>query len=198
MPTPERIKKVERVLSFRQPDLRVVLEGVTIAHNASAVMRTCDAAGILHLELVSPNPELLRFSEAISTGAHKWLEIGIHQAPLECLSPLKESGFQILATHLRKDSIPYTEIDFARPTAVIFGSETEGVSQEALVFADRVIRIPMLGMVQSLNLSVSVAIILYEALRQRSEKGYYNSPRLPPEELERLRAKWLGLSQNPE
>lgn len=194
MPTPERIEKVNRVLSFRQPDLRVVLEGVTIAHNASAVMRTCDAAGVLHLSLVSPNPELLHFNEAISTGAHKWLEIGVHRTPTECLAPLKESGYQILATHLRKDSVPYTDIDFARPTAIIFGSEAEGISEEALAFADRVVRIPMLGMVQSLNLSVSVAVTLYEALRQRAAKGYHNAPRLAPDEFERLRKKWLGLS----
>ncbi|MBM3306200.1 MAG: RNA methyltransferase [Candidatus Aminicenantes bacterium] len=194
MPTPERIEKVDRVLAFRQPDLRVVLEGVTIAHNASAVMRTCDAAGILHLDLVSPSPELLHFNEAISTGAHKWLEIGVHGTPAACLLPLREAGFQVLATHLRKDSAPYTEIDFARPTAVVFGSEGTGISEEALAFADRVVRIPMLGMVQSLNLSVSVAVILYEALRQRSEKGYFEAPRLTAEELARLRHMWLGLS----
>lgn len=194
MPTPERIKKVDRVLSLRQPDLRVVLEGVTMAHNASAVMRTCDAAGVLHLDLVSPNPELLHFSEAISTGAHKWLEISVHGTPAASLQPLRTAGFQVLATHLRKDSVPYTEIDFCRPSAIVFGSEAEGISEEALAFADRVVRIPMLGMVQSLNLSVSVAVILYEALRQRSEKGYFNAPRLPAEELARLRHMWLGIS----
>jgi len=195
MPTPERMAKVDRVLSLRQPDLRVVLEGVTVAHNASAVMRTCDAAGVLHLDLISPNPEILHFNEAISTGAHKWLEIGVHGQASECLGALKDSGYQVLATHLRKDSVPYTEVDFTRPTAVVFGSEAEGISEEALAFADRVVRIPMLGMVQSLNLSVSVAVILYEALRQRSEKGFFEAPRLPAGPLEKLRRKWLGLDE---
>ncbi len=193
MPTPERIEKVTRVLSLRQPDLRVVLEGVTIAHNASAVIRTCDAAGILHLDLVSPNPELLRFNEAISTRADKWLEIAVHPTPAECLEPLKKAGFEIVATHLRKDGVPYTDVDFAKPIALVFGSEAAGISEGALAFADKVVRIPMLGMVQSLNLSVSVAVILYEALRQRAAKGYFDKTQLPAEEFERLKKKWLNL-----
>jgi tRNA (guanosine-2'-O-)-methyltransferase len=195
MPTPERIEKVNQVLSHRQSDLRVVLEGVTIAHNASAVIRTCDAAGILYLDLVSPNPELLRFNEAISTRADKWLEIAVHPTPAECLGPLKKVGFEIVATHLQKDAIPYTEVDFAKPVAIVFGSESEGISNEALAFADKVVRIPMLGMVQSLNLSVSVAIMLYEALRQRSAKGYFDKARLSAEDFERLKKRWLNLSE---
>ncbi|TFG57653.1 MAG: hypothetical protein E4H35_03425 [Candidatus Aminicenantes bacterium] len=197
MPTPERIEKVTRVLSLRQPDLRVVLEGVTIAHNASAVIRTCDAAGILHLDLVSPNPELLRFNEAITTRADKWLEIAVHPTPAECLGPLKKAGFEIIATHLQKDGVPYTDVDFAKPIALVFGSEAAGISEGALAFADKVVRIPMLGMVQSLNLSVSVAVILYEALRQRAAKGYFDKAQLPAEKFERLRKKWLGLEEEP-
>lgn len=194
MPTPERIEKVERVLSQRQADLRVVLEGVTIAHNASAVIRTCDAAGVLYLDLIAPNPELLRFNEAISTRADKWLEIGVHPTAGECLEPLRQAGFEIVATHLTMDAIPYTEIDLARPVALIFGSEGEGISDACLAYADKVVRIPMLGMVQSLNLSVSVAVMLYEALRQRAAKGYSEMSRLPAAEFERLRKRWLNIA----
>jgi tRNA (guanosine-2'-O-)-methyltransferase len=197
MPTPERIEKVSRVLSLRQSDLRVVLEGVTNAHNASAVIRTCDAAGILYLDLISPNPELLRFNEAISTRADKWLEIAVQPTPAACFEPLKKAGFEIVATHLQKDAIPYTDIDFARPVALVFGNESGGISDDALSFADKVVRIPMLGMVQSLNLSVSVAVILYEALRQRAAKGYFDKARLTAEEFERLRKTWLGLGEEP-
>ncbi|MBN2265168.1 MAG: RNA methyltransferase [Candidatus Aminicenantes bacterium] len=195
MPTPERIAKVERVLARRQADLRVVLEGVTIAHNASAVMRTCDAAGVLYLDLVAPNPELLRPNRAISTRADKWLEIGVHPTPAACLEPLRRAGFEIIATHLSADAVPYTDIDLARPVALVFGSEGEGISGGCLTYADRVVRIPMRGMVQSLNLSVSVGIILHEALRQRAVKGYAEQARLPAAEIERLRAKWLGLEE---
>lgn len=197
MPTPERIEKVRGVLARRQADLRVVLENVTLAHNASAVMRTCDAAGVLKLDLVGPNPEVLRPNKAISTRADKWLEIAVHADPAACLGPLKKAGFEVLAAHLRRDSVPYTDIDFARPVALVFGSESEGVSAEALALADKVVGIPMLGMVQSLNLSVSVAVILYEALRQRTLKGYGERSRLPAAESERLQAKWLGLGEEP-
>jgi tRNA (guanosine-2'-O-)-methyltransferase len=193
MPTPERIEKVERVLSQRQADLRVVLEGVTIAHNASAVIRTCDAAGVLYLDLVSPNPELLHFNEAISTRADKWLEIGVHSTPKACLEPLKKAGYEIVATHLQRDAVPYTDVDFAKPLALVFGSEADGISDACLAFADKVVRIPMLGMVQSLNLSVSVAVMLYEALRQRAQKGYSVTSRLPDAEFARLRKEWLRL-----
>ena len=195
VPTPERIAKVDRVLSLRQPDLRVVLEGVTIAHNASAVIRTCDAAGVLHLDLISPNPELVRFNKAITTRADKWLEISVHGTAAECFGPLKRAGYTVVATHLQKESVPYTEIDYTRPMALVFGSEAEGISKDSLAFADKVVRIPMLGMVQSLNLSVSVAVILYEALRQRAAKGFLDKARLQSEEFERLKKKWLGLSE---
>jgi tRNA (guanosine-2'-O-)-methyltransferase len=197
MPTSERIEKVNRVLAHRQADLRVVLENVTLAHNASAVMRTCDAVGVLNLDLIGPNPEVLRPNKAISTRADKWLEIGVHPTPASCLEPLKKAGYEILATHLRKDSVLYTEVDFCKPVALVFGSEAEGISDQALAFADKIIRIPMLGMVQSLNLSVSVAIILYEALRQRAAHGYLEKAKLSAAELDRLQAKWLGLSEEP-
>lgn len=196
MPTPERIAKVERVLAHRQADLRVVLEGVTLAHNASAVMRTCDAAGVLWLDLIRPNAEALRPNKAISTRADKWLEIAVHPTPADCLKPLKAAGYEILATHLRPDAVPYTAIDFARPVAIVFGSEAEGITEECLALADRAVRIPMFGMVQSLNLSVSVGIMLHEALRQREAKGYADRAKLPPGEFERLRKNWLNVAES--
>jgi tRNA (guanosine-2'-O-)-methyltransferase len=195
MPTPERIQRVELVLANRQADLRVVLEGVTNAHNASAVMRTCDAAGVLRLDLIDPNPELLHINEAISTRADKWLEIGVHATPAEALGPLKQAGYEIVATHLRPDAVPYTDVDFARPVALVFGNESGGITDDCLAYADKVVRIPMLGMVQSLNLSVSVAIMLYEALRQRAAKGYGEASRLPEAEFDRLRKQWLNITE---
>ena len=191
MATDRRIARIESVLSRRQPDLRVVLEGVTIAHNASAVIRTCDAAGVLHLDIIAPNPELVEFNEAITTRTEKWLEIGVHATPSAILGPLKERGFAIVATRLSDKAVPYTEVDYGRPTALVFGSESDGISAEALAFADRVIRIPMVGMVQSLNLSVSVAVVLYEAFRQRQALGYFDGPRIGPAEYEALLARWL-------
>ncbi len=191
MPTKERIEKVKRVLSLRHPDLRVVLEEVKNIHNASAVVRTCDAAGILYVDIISAIQEPFPVNEAISTRAEKWLDFRYYTSTKECLSTLKENGFKITATHLKEKAIPYTDLDYAQPMAIIFGNEAEGISDEALSLADYIVRIPMVGMVQSLNLSVSVGIILYEAMKQRLEKGYYDRRRLPDEEFKRFVKNWL-------
>lgn len=180
------------MLSLRQPDLRVVLEGVTIAHNASAVIRTCDAAGVLYLDIVSPDPGAVAFNRAISTRAERWVETRVYASLTECLRPLKEKGFRVAVTHLGKDALDYTELDYTKPLALVFGSESSGVSKEALGWADYKIKVPMLGMVQSLNLSVAVAVILYEAVRQRSKRGFYEKPRLSEEQFEFYFQKWLS------
>ncbi len=197
MPTANRIAGVRRVLDRRQPDLRVVLEGVAIAHNASAVMRTCDAAGVLHLELISPNPALLAFNEAISTRADRWLEISTHASTAACLAALRQAGLGIVATRSSDRARPYIEIDYTRPLALVFGSESLGISDEALAFADEVIQIPMVGMVRSLNLSVAVAVVLYEAFKQRTAKGFYDRRRLAEPDFDRLCKKWLKLAKEP-
>jgi len=170
----------------------VVLEGVTIAHNASAVVRTCDAAGVLHVDFVSPNPEILGINKAISTRAEKWVDLHIHTSIRDCLLPLKEKGFKVAVTHLDKEAIPYTEMDYTQPLALVFGSESEGVSRETLELADLRVQIPMLGMVQSLNLSVSVGVILYEAMKQRRAHGFYDRRRLGDEEFDNYVRKWLS------
>ncbi|MCR4396794.1 MAG: hypothetical protein NUW07_08715 [Candidatus Saccharicenans sp.] len=192
MPTDRRRDRIISVLSRRQPDLRVVLEEVAISHNASAVARTCEASGVLHLHIISSQPDQVTFNEAISTRAEKWLDIHFHETTADCLEFLKSQGFLIAATTLTENSIPYTEIDYCQPIAIVFGNESEGVSSRALDLSDYRLRIPMVGMVQSLNLSVSVGIILYEAFRQRQARGFYSSCRLPAEEFERRLQHWLS------
>ena len=189
MPTKERIEKVKKVLNNRLPDLRVVLEEVTNTHNASAVARTCDAAGILYVDIIYKEDRAFPINEAISTRAEKWLHFTQYQSTAECLSKLKAKGYYIAATHLGKSTLPYDKVDFTRPTAIVFGNESEGISKEALKFADAVINIPMAGMAHSLNLSVG--IILYEALRQRSKIGADKKNGLSSEEFDLFMKKWL-------
>ena len=193
MPTKKRIEKVEQVLSRRQPDLRVVLEEVTNTHNASAVARTCDAAGVLHVDIIYAEPEIFPVNDAISTRSEKWLDLIHYTSTRQCLEPLKKKGFKIVATHLKEGSVDFTDIDYTQPIAIVFGNESDGISQEALSLADHVIKIPMLGMSQSLNLSVSVGIILYEVLKQRSANPKYSKPPLSPADYELFRKKWLNL-----
>jgi tRNA (guanosine-2'-O-)-methyltransferase len=193
MPTEERIAKVRRVLSLRQPDLRVVLEEVANPHNANAVLRTCDAAGILNVDIIGSSQDPLPINKAITTRADKWLNFHFYPTTKDCLIQLKKQGLKIAATHLGEDAVFYTQVDYTQPTAIVFGNESEGISLEARQYADVKIKIPMFGMVQSLNLSVSVGIILYEALSQRLGKGFFESRRLSPEEFEDYLNKWLDL-----
>lgn len=193
MPTEARKNKVRRVLSLRQPDLRVVLEEVKNTHNASAVMRTCDAAGVMFIEVISAGDEPLPINEAVSTRADKWVKIRYHSGPEQCFTRLKKEGFQIVATHIGPASLPYHEIDFSRPTAVVFGNEAEGLSEKTLSYADYKVKIPMFGMTQSLNLSVAVGVILYEAVRQRKGKKYFDERRMRESDFRKYCKEWLGL-----
>jgi tRNA (guanosine-2'-O-)-methyltransferase len=193
MRTEERISRVREVLSRRQPDLRVVLENVTNEHNANAVLRTCDAAGVLRVDVIAPGGAPLPINKAITTRADKWLELRYHSAPAACLFALKADGCRIAATDLGPGAVPYGEIDYTVPTAIVFGNEKEGLSPETLALADVRVRVPMFGMAQSLNLSVSVGVILYEAVRQRAARGMYDEPRLTADELREYVSRWLEL-----
>ena len=95
---------------------------------------------------------------------------------------------QILATHLSDNAVDFREIDYTRPTCILMGQEKTGITQEALALADQDIIIPMIGMVQSLNVSVASALILYEAQRQRQNAGMYlrENSMLPEAEQQRL------------
>jgi tRNA (guanosine-2'-O-)-methyltransferase len=196
MPTEARVKRVREVLSFRQPDLRVVFEELTNPHNASAVLRTCDAAGVLHVHFVSAGGDRFPINKAISTRADKWLELHPHPTIGDCVVALKKEGFQIAATCLSADAAAFETVDYTKPTAIIFGNESEGITPEALDLAEIKIKIPMLGMVQSLNLSVSVGIILYEALRQRRALGFFERQRLSREDYAVLLQKWLAADRD--
>jgi len=191
MPTKERTNKATQVLTHRQPDLRVALEEVTNTHNASAVVRTCDAAGIMYVDIISSSGEPFPVNRAVSTRAEKWLKFNYYSSTSECLKHLKDEGFTIAATHLSAEAAPYTSLDYTEPTVIVFGNESAGISEEALKLSDHVIKIPMVGMVQSLNLSVSVGIILYEAMKQRQEKGYYSNSRLSSDEFQSFLNQWL-------
>ena len=113
--------------------------------------------------------------------------VGVHE--VHAVWPgLKGQGMQILASHLSDNAVDFREIDYTRPTCILMGQEKTGITQEALALADRDIIIPMIGMVQSLNVSVASALILYEAQRQRQNAGMYlrENSMLPEAEQQRL------------
>lgn len=191
--TPRRQERVRGVLSRRQPDLTLVLENVHDPHNVSAVLRTCDAVGILavHAVYTIEAPPNTLFARQTSASAAKWVTVKQHDSINACYGELRQSGMTILATALAPGANVIYDMDLASPVALVFGNEMRGVSKLALERADGAISIPMVGMVQSLNISVACAVCLYEALRQRRASGAYDQSRLSTGDREALERDWL-------
>ncbi len=192
--TQRRVTRLESVIRRRQPSLTVVLEDVYDPHNASAVLRTCDAVGVLDVHLVYVNQDVPResFGRTASASAAKWLNVHYHDSIESCYNLLKSQGFRILATSLQEESRELYDEDLAAPTALVFGNEKDGVSTEGIASADGSIYIPMQGMVESLNISVSCAVTLYEAMRQRRARGMYESPQMDEASADALLADWVS------
>jgi tRNA (guanosine-2'-O-)-methyltransferase len=189
--TPRREERVRQVLARRQQDLTLVMDNIWDPHNVSAILRSCDAFGVLRVHLyytTEPWPDLGKKSSA---SAKKWVERVRHDDPAELVSGLRGRGFQILRTGFSDTARPPWEYDLSRPTAVILGNEHRGVSPELCALVPDEVFIPMQGMVQSFNVSVAAALILYEAAGQRRREGLSSSALLSPEELERRAAEWL-------
>ncbi len=190
MPTLRRCKRYAEVLRRRQPDLVVVLERIKNPHNASAILRSCDAFGVQDVYIVKEGKSL-GVSKTVSSGSYRWLTLYFFEETKECLSHLKSLGFKILTTHLATDAIDIRDADLTQKVAIVVGSELEGVSEEALSMADANIMVPMVGFVQSFNVSVATALILYEAFRQRDKKGMYAKPRMDKERRRQLFKEWV-------
>lgn len=185
--TPERFQRIHEVLATRQPDLTVCMEEVHKPNNVSAIIRTADAVGVHKVHAVWPKSNMRVLSNT-SAGARNWVELDVHDSMIDAVSSLKAQGMQVLATNLSDTAIDFREVDYTKPTAIILGGEKNGITPEALAMADQDIIIPMVGMVQSLNVSVASALILYEAQRQRQNAGMYQRERtqLPDETVHRI------------
>ncbi|KAA3615601.1 MAG: tRNA (guanosine(18)-2'-O)-methyltransferase TrmH [Calditrichaeota bacterium] len=170
--TPSRYKKILQMLKHRQPSLTVVMENVHKAHNLAAIARTSDAAGIPEIHAITRFDELNLTQDAAS-GSGRWVNVKTHTEIGDAYKHLKKKGFQLLTAHFNEQAKDFREIDFCLPTAIVVGQELDGLTDEAIESADGSIIIPMYGMVQSLNVSVATAIILYEAQRQRHDAGMY-------------------------
>jgi tRNA (guanosine-2'-O-)-methyltransferase len=186
---PERFARLKAVLDRRQPDLTVVMDRVNKPHNFSAILRNCDAAGAMEAHAVRPDSGL-DVHRHTSAGSTKWVRVHRYGEVAEALGAVKAQGFKIVAAHPSVDAVPYRQIDFTVPTAVLAGAELYGVSDEGLALADECAMIPMMGMVQSLNVSVAVAIMLMEAVDQRDSAGLYDRCRLSPRTYERILFEW--------
>jgi tRNA (guanosine-2'-O-)-methyltransferase len=194
--TDRRRRRLEEVLRKRQTDLSIIVENVWDPHNVSAILRSADAVGIQRIHLlytIEKAPNLRRFGKQSSASAKKWLDFTVHGNTEECFAALHEEGYSVFASHLSRDAVSLHEMDFTRKTAIVLGNETRGVSDEACALADGIYLIPMMGMVESLNVSVAAAVSLYEALRQRKQAGLYDSPQLGEEGVHEKLIEWASL-----
>lgn len=194
--TEKRLEKFTRVVNHRQPDLTVVLENVHDPHNIGAVLRSCESVGIKEIYILFTEDHLeeerIRMGRRTSAGSRKWVDVHLYRDVEACFTAVKKKYKKILSTHLAEDSVDLYELDLSESVALLFGNEHDGLSEAALQYSDGNFLIPQVGMVESLNISVACAVTLYEALRQRKEKGYYgNHPQWQEAEKKALMEDYL-------
>ncbi len=187
--TPRRYARLRAILDHRQKDLTVLMDNVSKPHNVSAVIRTCDAVGVAEIHAVSTR-DGFRTMRASASGTGRYVPVQTHPDHVTACDELRRRGMQILAADLTPDAIDFRQADYTRPTALLLGAEKLGVSSEALTQADTVVTIPIVGAVESLNVSVAAAVILYEAQRQRAAAGLYDRPQLEAAHCQKLLFEW--------
>ena len=188
--TEKRIEKLTKVIKSRQPSLKIVLENIHDRHNVSAIFRTCDAAGIPKVSLIYNVEKFPRIGKKSSASAFKWVEKDKFKTVEECYAALRKDGYKILASAISENAVSVYEIDFTKKCAIVMGNENRGLSFEAIEQADLQFKIPMFGMVQSLNVSVSAAIVVYEALRQRIKSHKFDKSELSEKQIANMLNLW--------
>lgn len=187
--TPERVARLRAVLDKRQPDLTLVTDHVHKGRNLSALIRSCDAAGIVEMHSAMTKTSYKAF-RGTAMGSHRYVGMNCELTIEQALLPLKKKGYQVIAADVGDDSIDYRQVDYTLPTAILFGAEKEGLSQQGAALTDQFVTVPMMGMVESFNVSVAAGIILSEAVKQRSDAGLYSHRRIDDSSYERLFFQW--------
>ena len=167
---PRRFERIKSVLDCRMKNLTVLVEDVNKPHNLSAILRTCDAAGVFEANFISKTNAVKTFNST-AQGSQKWVKLNNHENTIKAISDLKNKGFKLYGTTLNSESVDYRNFDYSQNTCFVLGAEKWGLSNELISMVDQSIFIPMRGMVQSLNVSVAASILLFEAVRQRKNKG---------------------------
>lgn len=175
--TDKRRQRFREVATRRQTNLTVILENVHDMHNIGAVLRSCEAVGIPEVYILHTEKRIqdkyLALGKRTSAGTRKWMNVHYYTDLDACFAAVKSRYQFIYATHMAKDAVGLYQLDLTESVALLFGNEHDGVSEAALAYTDGNFLIPQMGMVQSLNISVACAVSVYEALRQRNEKGFY-------------------------
>lgn len=189
--TPQRYNRLTSVLNHRQPDFTVVFENVFDPHNISAVMRTCDAVGIQDVYILNNRiPPHKKWGYKSSSTAAEWLTVHQFTEVESCFKEVRAKYESIYTSYLGEKSADVYQMNFTTSIALVFGNETFGVSGEIRKYSDGDFVIPQVGIIKSLNISVACAVTLYEAFRQKREKGHYGKPRLPETQRSEIEKKW--------
>ena len=167
---PRRFERIKNVLNCRMKNLTVLVEDVNKPHNLSAILRTCDAAGVFEANFINKTNAVKTYNST-AQGSQKWVKLKNHENTISAVSSLKRKGFKLYGTNLNRESIDYRDFDYSKNICFVLGAEKWGLSDELKSMVDHSIFIPMRGMVQSLNVSVAASILLFEAIRQRKSKG---------------------------
>jgi tRNA (guanosine-2'-O-)-methyltransferase len=190
--TEARLKRFEEVLVNRTRHIAIGLENIYQAHNASAVLRSCDCFGIQDVHIIE-NQNKYSFNPDVSLGSEKWLTLSRYnngdKSLDDCIDSLKEKGFKIAVTSLHKDSYTVENVPISNKTALFFGTEMRGATPELESKADMFVKIPMLGFTESFNISVAAALSMYvisSRLRKEGIKWELNDS-----DKEELRLQWL-------
>lgn len=202
--------RLTRACSFRMTGLRLVLDGLSDPGNRAAVIRTAEALGLLHVHVVpcaepAPNVQVRkRMSRAITTGSEKWMRVHYHKDAADCIGVLRSQGFEQILTAKPENPdndqclnpTPLQQIDFSLRTALVFGSEKNGISAYMSQKCDGDFTIPMLGLTESFNVSVAAAICTHwgRAARERSLGGRTSD--LSDAEREELLVEYVAVNQN--
>ena len=186
--TENKREKMEQVLKNRTRYITVVLEDLFQPHNASAALRTCDIFGVQDVQVVQAHYQF-KAVDTISMGASKWVDVHSHKSITDSIDALKKQGYRIVATTPHQQSYSLPELPLDQKTALIFGSEQTGLSDEALAQADLFVKIPMFGFVESFNVSVSVALCLYDVMTRLHKSEY--AWQLTQEEQQDILLNWI-------
>ncbi len=185
--TDNRKERFSKILDNRTKHFTIAMEDVFQLHNTSAVMRSCEVFGIQELNVVEQKFGK-RIDTEIAMGAQKWVDVNRFNSIQSCIDSMKSKGYQIIATTPHNDSCMLHEFDITKPSAIFFGTERDGLSQEVIDQADGYLKIPMVGFTESLNISVSAAIIIQD-ITNRLRQSEVNW-KLTPEEVLEKRLEW--------
>jgi len=176
----------------RTRHLSVVVENLFQEHNISAVLRTADCFGVQDVHVIERGYQY-RVNEEVALGASKWLNVKHYKDgennTLDCYKALREQGYKIVATTPHKDDVNLEEYDFSQKTALVFGTELQGLSDEAIAHADAWLKVPMVGFTESLNISVCAAVCMHHATWKMRSSG--NFPALSDEEQNTILHSWI-------